>query len=375
MRPGPPGADNSVDSGAGPGGRPEFRDCFAHAEAFKATEVEFNFAILDLRASTYFHSDAAKQFLRQIHQLVVVAVRLVELEHREFGLMDRVDAFVAEVAVDFVYAVEPAHRESFQVQLRSNSQVQIHIKGVVMRHERSRRRASENRVHHRRLDLDVSAVVEKSPQLADRLCAAKKDFASPLVHDQVEIAAPVALFRVGETVPFFRKRQKGLVEELELFHPNGQLVGLRPKQVARDANNVAEIQKLKKLERFLADNVEFYVELQPGAIAQEVSERRFTVGTQRHDAARRAQFHSLSREFLGVAIPVLFQHLTGCKRPGKLVGVRRMAQRLDFLQFFLALTKLVNRFKFQELGPFRAAPRPTREYSGARLRASRNGSS
>ena len=123
--------------------------------------------------------------------------------------------------------------------------------------------------------------------------ATKKDFASLFVHDQVEIAAPIALFRVSEAVPFFGERQEGFAEELEVFDPDGQLVGLGAKQVAGDANNVAEIEKLKKLERFLADNIEFYVELQPGAIAQQVSERRLAVGPQRHDAAGGAQFHSL----------------------------------------------------------------------------------
>ena len=41
----------------------------------------------------------------ELHQVVVVGVGLVELEHGELGVVAGADAFVAEVAVDFVDAV------------------------------------------------------------------------------------------------------------------------------------------------------------------------------------------------------------------------------------------------------------------------------
>jgi len=46
-------------------------------------------------AAGHLLRDAADQLLGQVHQVVVVAIRLVELEHRELGVVARRDAFVA----------------------------------------------------------------------------------------------------------------------------------------------------------------------------------------------------------------------------------------------------------------------------------------
>ena len=54
-----------------------------------------------------------------------------------------------------------ADDEPLQVQLGRDAQKQIDIERVVMRAERPRHRAAGNRLHHRRLDLEVSARVEK----------------------------------------------------------------------------------------------------------------------------------------------------------------------------------------------------------------------
>ena len=66
--------------------------------------------------------------------------------------------FVAEIAIDFVDALEAAHYQPLQVQLRRDSQIEIDIERVVMRDERTRRRAAVERLHHRRFDFDETAL-------------------------------------------------------------------------------------------------------------------------------------------------------------------------------------------------------------------------
>ena len=98
--------------------------------------------------------------------------------------MNRIDAFIAEIAIDLVDAIEPAHHEPLQIKLRRNAQVQIHVESVVVRHERPRRRSAQNRMHHRRFHFHVAAFVEKTPNFPDDLRARDENFSRPLIDDQ-----------------------------------------------------------------------------------------------------------------------------------------------------------------------------------------------
>ena len=94
--------------------------------------------------------------LGQRHQLAVLAVGLVELEHREFRIVLRGDPLVTEIAIDLVDPLEAADDQPLQVQLGRDPQEQRHVERVVMRDERPRERATGNRLHHRRLDFEVA---------------------------------------------------------------------------------------------------------------------------------------------------------------------------------------------------------------------------
>ena len=97
----------------------------------------------------------------------IVRVRLVKLQHRELGIVVRGEPFVAEVAVDLVDALQPAHHQPLQIQLRRDAQVQIDVQRVVVRDERTRRRAAVERLHHRRLHFDEAARFQLPAQRRD----------------------------------------------------------------------------------------------------------------------------------------------------------------------------------------------------------------
>ena len=92
---------------------------------------------------------------------LVVAVGLVELEHRELGIVLGRDPLVAEVAVDLVDPLEAADDQPLQIQLRRDAQEELHVERVVVRHERPRQRAAGDRLHHRRLDFEIAARVQE----------------------------------------------------------------------------------------------------------------------------------------------------------------------------------------------------------------------
>ena len=62
--------------------------------------------------------------------------------------MAAINAFVAEVAIDLKDLAHTAHHESLQIELWRNAQKELHIKGIVRRHKRTRRRAAGDRLHH-----------------------------------------------------------------------------------------------------------------------------------------------------------------------------------------------------------------------------------
>ena len=105
--------------------------------------------------------DARDQRLDELHHVAVVGVRLVELEHRELGIVRPVDPLVPEVVPDLVDPLEPADQQPLEIQLVRDAQVERHVERVVVRHERPRRRAAVERLQDRRLDLEEAPPVEE----------------------------------------------------------------------------------------------------------------------------------------------------------------------------------------------------------------------
>ena len=70
------------------------------------------------------------QLLREVGDLVVVAVGLVGLDHRELGRVRRVGALVAEVAVDLEDALDAADGGALEEELGRDAQVELGVEGV-----------------------------------------------------------------------------------------------------------------------------------------------------------------------------------------------------------------------------------------------------
>ena len=109
--------------------------------------------------------EALEHALDQVHEVAVVGVRLVQLQHRELGVVPRRQPFVAEVAVDLVDALEAADDEPLQVQLGRDAQVHVDVERVVVRDERLRDGAARDHLQHRRLDFEEVERVEEAAQV------------------------------------------------------------------------------------------------------------------------------------------------------------------------------------------------------------------
>ena len=199
----------------------------------RLAEVDRRPLVFDARRAQDALRHVPDQRLGQVHQVVIVAVGLVELEHRELGVVPRRDALVAEIAVDLEDLFQAADDQFLQIQLRRDAQEQLHVERVVMRHERPRRRAARDRMHHRRFDFEVAALHEELANRLHDLRTLDEHVARRRIGDEVDIALPIALLLVGHPVEFLRQRTQRLRQQPDLRGLHRQLAGLGLEQRAR----------------------------------------------------------------------------------------------------------------------------------------------
>jgi hypothetical protein len=137
--------------------------------------------------------------------------------------------------------------------------IQVQIERIHVRPERPRRRPAEDRLHHRRLDFHVPALVELAADCRNHPAAQPERRLRRLVHDQVHIPLPVALLDVLQPVPFLRQRPQRLREQLQPVRLDRQLPLLRDEDRSLHPDNVADVQMLleqiepRRLRRILLD--------------------------------------------------------------------------------------------------------------------------
>ena len=144
--------------------------------------------------------------LDHVHQVAVVGIGLVELEHRELGIVLRGQPLVAEIAVQLVDALEAPDDQALEVQLGRDAQVHVHVERVVMRDERTGNRPAGDHLHHRRLDFHEVERLEEVPQVLHDAIAGAEHLAAFVVDDQVDVALAVTLLDVREAVPLVGQR-------------------------------------------------------------------------------------------------------------------------------------------------------------------------
>ncbi len=119
------------------------------------------------------------QLLADVHHVVPVAERLVELHHRELGVVAGRDALVAEDPSDLVHALHATHDQPLEVQLDGDPQVELQVERVVVGGERAGVGAAGLGVQHRGLDLDEAPFVQRASEAGDDLVADLERCAAP----------------------------------------------------------------------------------------------------------------------------------------------------------------------------------------------------
>ena len=201
--------------------RPVVNDCLAHGQSLPFGPVNFVITPLADGSPVHVFRGLRDHLLREIHNALVIGVSLVCLEHGELGIPAPAEPLVPEVAVDLIHAIQPADDQPLQIKFGCDAEVEIHIERVVMRDKRPRHSSTGDGLHHRSLDFDESAGIERAPHRLHQLVPPQENFAHFRIHHQIDVALAVAQFDVGEAVPLFRQGKKILAQERDFLDVNG----------------------------------------------------------------------------------------------------------------------------------------------------------
>ena len=260
-------------------------DGLDHRHALPVAQVDRLALIRDLQRTADVLRHGFHHFLDEVHHAVVIGVRLIQLDRRELGVMLRVHALVAEDAAHLVDAVHAADDQALQIELSLDAQHHIHVERVVVREERTRRRADLKRRQNRCIDLEEALAVEVAAQLTQNLTALFEGVLHLGVHDQVHIALAVAHVRVRQAMVLLGQHLQALREQRDRSGLHGDFSGFGAENLAADADNVADIVLFEILIGLLADHVARNIRLDHAAEILHVAERGLAHDALCHHAA------------------------------------------------------------------------------------------
>ena len=193
-----------------------------------------------------FRGDFPQQILGKVHEIGIHRVGLIELQHGEFGIVPGGKPFVAEVAVELEHFAAAADEQPLEIQLGGDAQIHRQVERVVVGDERARRGATGDHLQHRRFDFHESGVVKVVADRAHDVGAQCEAFAGFRIGDQIDIAAAVPQFGVGEALVLVGQRPQGFAEQGEIRHAHGQLALAGAEHLALGADDVAEIEEFQQ---------------------------------------------------------------------------------------------------------------------------------
>ena len=259
-----------------------FFNSFDHGHTLpRRCQFDFPIKVSNLRRPVQFYSQFGNELFRNMNNIFQITVRLIQFNRRKFRVVTRIDAFVPEAAVHFIYAFETADEKPLQVQFRCNTQVYIHIKRIVMRNKRTR----GNIMEHRGFHFKEIFLIEIFANTLDNTRTHDESLCNFRIYDEVEIPLSVSCFFICKAMKFFRQRAERFGKERPFFYAYRNFTGMRREYVTLYADDIPYIEKFKEFIRFFPDDIFTEIELNFTAQIAEYAESGFTVTAQGHKTA------------------------------------------------------------------------------------------
>ena len=160
------------------------------------------------------------EFVGQIHEVSVVGIGLIELQHGEFWIVPSGQTLVTKIAVDFINALEASDHQTLQEQLWGHTQKQWHIQRIVVSGKRPRCGPSRDAMHHGGFYLQIAALIEKVTKGLHHHGARAEHAPRVFVHDQVNVTLAIPYLLIGHAMKFLRQWQHGLVQQHNVVRVN-----------------------------------------------------------------------------------------------------------------------------------------------------------
>ena len=224
-----------------------------HGVAFPRTlEINDILPYLHFCVAMQRKCDSLHHLFHSVHHPFVILIRHIELHLGEFGVMEAVHTFVAEVFGKLINAIETTHNQFFQIQLVCNTQIERHIQRVMVSFERTGCSTAIQWLQNWCFHFQIAFFIQIVTHSVNQQRALDEGIFDMRVHDKVNVTLAIALLRILEsiiyyTVFFFDDGQRAyrLAENGKLLHVDADFTCLCDKHEALHTDNIADIQFLE----------------------------------------------------------------------------------------------------------------------------------
>ena len=276
-----------------------FFDGVIHAEAAeRRRQIEITAVIADFQRSVDFLAGRGDQVFGHIHHAVIIRIGLIELDHRELWIVTNVNALVAEIAADFVHALQTADNQAFQIKLRRDAQKEIHVESIVVSYKGTRRRSAGNDVEQRGFHFNVIQLIQLPAENGNNLRALDKGVLDGRIHNEIQITLAIARICVLQAVEFFGQRTQGFGQQLVSPVADGNFSALGTENFSRHFDQIADVEILPGFIALFAQLVDLAENLNAPRAVLQVDKAHFAHAAFAHDAPG----HADRLAFIGVKI-------------------------------------------------------------------------
>ena len=314
-----------------------FLHSLCHGESWpRSLDVDFCILVLELSRTVGSHRTGFYDLFRLVDDVFDIPISLVCFDSGEFRIVAGIHALVSEVSRDLENSFITADEQSLQIKLRRDTQIHGHIESIEMGGEWLRIRTAIQRLEDRSLDFEEAVVRIPLSNGAHHSRTLDESIFDFRIDHEVKVSLAIALFLVGETMPFFRQRTQRLGQHREMQDANSELTGVGLENDTFDTKDITEIDEFEESPFIFRQLIFSEIELDIAALVTQDTECGLALPAADHDTASEADMSFILFELLSLLSDVRCMVIVV-----KLLTIWFYAERTDLLQLFTTDQHLV----------------------------------
>src|SRR5665647_1413794 len=160
--------------------------------------------------------------------------------------MDRTDSFVSEAAGHFKDMLEASNDQPFEISLRCDPQIDIHIKRIMMSSKGRCQGTGCLISQDRCLNLQKSPVFQKMTNRAQQYGSHQDDLSAFLIGNQIKITLAITQLGICQAMPLFRQFSQRLSQKSIAFHLQRTFTAVGSKHGSGKTKEITDIYNFMK---------------------------------------------------------------------------------------------------------------------------------